>query len=161
MKMHGPKNKIKLERFWKKYIFRVIDLLSRNLLGGNQGKPRETSLIFLNTSLYYHPGNIHPFLLFLSQSLIVHLVSFFPFPFLILLSLYFPSINSFFTSVLTLVHPQRTSYFSISIIVPFHNFYIFVLLLCFRTNIFLLKSLQFFGAHVFHPRSSHVCILDG
>ena len=71
-------------------------LLSRNLHGRNQGEPREPSFSLPNTSPYYHPGNIHPVLLFLSQSLVVHLVSFFSFPFLILLSLYFYSTNSFF-----------------------------------------------------------------
>jgi hypothetical protein len=57
--------------------------------------------------------------------------------------LYFLSTNSFFTSVLTFVNLQHASSFSIPIIVPFNNFYIF-LLLGFRANIFLLKISEIF-----------------
>jgi hypothetical protein len=146
----------------KEIDFRVIDLPSRNLCGRNQGKPRETSLSPLNTSRYYHPSNIHPVLSFLSQSQVVHLVPFFSFPFLILLSLYFPSTNSFFllpyshlsiySAHLTFQYPLLSpSTISIS------SYFFFV----FEPTFFCLNLCNFFGAHVFHPLSSHVCILDG
>lgn len=153
----------KLERVLKEIDFRVIDLLSRNF---PWRKSRKTSRALTQTSEYksilspqQHSSSSLVSITTTCTSRIILFVSFLN-PSLIVLS--FHQLVFVFTSGFTFVNLQCTSYFSIPIIVPFHNFYIFVLSsLFFQANISLLKSLKFFGPHAFHPPSSYVCILDG